>query len=136
MVISNWHYVLYSNILINNFVNGGFLSFFYVFYIFVFVLIEENNPDMIYWKLSFFTIALNICLKLVISSIKVDDYNVKIIVGSFDEAYDVILLIIMLFQLILYDEIGLKENKLSSYEDTTTAFVRMSLNNTIETKQN
>ena len=61
---------------------------------------------------------------------------VKLFLGEIDITFDIVILIFILVQLILYDEMGLKHQKLNEFEDTSTAFVRMNLNKIVNVRMN
>ena len=54
------------------------------------------------------------------------------ILGSADGRIDSIVIILIIIQLILLDEMGIKQQKVNQFEDTSSAFVRMRLNKVFE----
>lgn len=148
VIVSNWHNFCYISFAIYCFVNGGFSGFLYMFLMVVFVFIEENFPSLLYWRMTFFIATSSLMLKLIFIQIRGNSGNAQsgngqsqangslqleyTYLGNSTHVIDCIILIMILIQLALLDEMGLKEKKVSQFEDTSTAFVRMRLNKIFE----
>ena len=149
VIISNWHNFCYILLGSYCFVSGGFSGFFFIVLLFCFVLIEENYPSLRFWKLCFMVLAVSLFMKLMTTSLLIKTggeklgqdnsrskllQTSKILLGRSYLSYDCIILIMILIQLVLLDEMGLKHEKVTENEDTSTAFVRMIMNKVFEVR--
>lgn len=153
VIISNWHIICYLGMIIYCFVNGGFSGFVFILLLVIFVVIDEGYPSLIFWRLAFFNACLSLLLKLLIleqimkrtekidrsKPIKLagnnDFFNFQVcylLLGSATDRADSYVIILIIIQLILLDEMGIKKKKVTEFEDTSSAFIRMRLNKVFE----
>jgi len=153
VIISNWHYVCYIGFTLYCFFSGGASGFLYIIFLITFVLIEETYPSLIFWRLSFANTCISMLFKIIFieilfisdptgvlaksaswqnQTLSIMTQLIYLIFGFTSYKIDSLLLICILIQMILLDEIGLKEHKPSSIEDTSSAYVRMRLNKIFE----
>ena len=143
VILSNWHYICYFTMITYTFVNGGLIGFFYSCALIIFVLVEENMPGIIFWKICFFNTALGFSLKLMftvfanaLSAKGLIDPNLtnyinnisSLIVGSSSYVYEIFVMIFIIIELVLVDELGFKPKGMIDYEDTNTGYIRMKIN--------
>lgn len=143
--ISRWHYICYFIIMLYCFMNGGFSGFLFIFLLLTYVFISEKFPSFIFWRLSVYNACFMMILKLTFSLLypNIEDdtssyrnqYLRNLILGSLPYQVESLILIAILFQLILLDEIGLKDKRFTEIEDTSTAYVRMRLNNVFKLRE-
>jgi hypothetical protein len=144
VIISNWHYICYGTMIIYTFVNGGLTGFFYTSALLCFVLVEENLPGVIFWKMCFINTAIGFSMKLLLtvfaeklvevglmsSSLKLYINNLSfLIIGSSPYIFEIIIMIFILIELIIADELGFKKAKMTDFEDANSAYIRMKINN-------
>jgi len=55
-----------------------------------------------------------------------------LLIGSAKDQADSYVIILIIIQLILLDEMGIKKKKVTEFEDTSSAFIRMRLNKVFE----
>jgi len=55
-----------------------------------------------------------------------------LLIGSARDQADSYVIILIIIQLILLDEMGIKKKKVTEFEDTSSAFIRMRLNKVFE----
>ena len=142
-LFSNWHYCCYLIMVIYTFVNGGINGFLYSAALIVLVLVEENLPSLIFWKMCFFNTVIGFSLKLMftvfaeklvdakIISQAMKDYVHTIsflIIGSTSYIFEIFIMIFILIELVLIDELGFKRKKIIDCEDTNIAYIRMKIN--------
>lgn len=142
-VLSNWHYICYTLMIVYTFLNGGFNGFIYSGAIIVFVLVEENLPSIVFWKMCFFNTAIAFWMKLLLNvfiqqlvdaGLTTDDtskYLQRIsnfMFGSASYMFEIMIMIFILIELILIDEMGFKKKKMIDCEDTNESFIRMKIN--------
>lgn len=149
--ISNWHYICYIVMIIYTFANGGLNGFIYAGAIIVFVLVEENLPSIVFWKMCFFNTAIAFWMKLLLNvfiqqlvdaGITTSDtrkYLQRIsnfMFGSASYAFEILIMIFILVELILIDEMGFKKKQMIDCEDTNESFIRMKINKVFVLKEN
>lgn len=154
VIISNWHILCYLGMMTYCFINGGISGFVFIILLISFVIIEEAYPSLIFWRLAFFNACLSLILKLMVLELFLNKTSLTqtnssgtydtveqdfifyqwsyIILGSADGRIDSVVIILIIIQLILLDEMGIKQQKVNQFEDTSSAFVRMTLNRVFE----
>lgn len=153
VIISNWHIICYLGMIIYCFVNGGFSGFIFIMLLIIFVVVDEGYPSLIFWRLAFFNSCLSLLLKLLVleqfmerskymqrsADVLIKDNNrfwsfqlCYLLIGSARDQADSYVIILIIIQLILLDEMGIKKKKVTEFEDTSSAFIRMRLNKVFE----
>jgi hypothetical protein len=142
-LLSNWHYVCYFLMILYTFLNGGINGFIYVGAIIIFVLVEEDLPSIIFWKMCFFNTATAFWMKLLLdvfvqqlvsASQTTGDTKTYIdrisrfFFGKTAYTFEIFIMIFILIELILIDEMGFKKKKMIDFEDMNESYIRMKIN--------
>lgn len=132
LLISNWHILCYLGFVFYCFSSGGAAGFAFIILLVSFVFVEESYPSLIFWRLAFFNACFASLLKLIVFQIWLDELEEKkktanpgaanapkttsfktfhwsyMLLGESNINIDSVVIILIIIQLVLLDEMGLK----------------------------